>query len=134
MKVLFACLADYAKADRQGKLDITGVFDRIQTKGFPARVAQMFLVFRLLFEFDDHGKPHRAAMLLVDQDGKEHAKLKGEFGTIERVPPGRFAAVNQIFQINDIIFPKAGRFKFVIRADDEEVDVPFEVVGPGSGK
>lgn len=127
MKVLFACLADHAEASQSGKLNIMGVFDNIQARRFPAAHPQMFLVFRLLADFDDYSKPHRVTVKLIDQDGKVLAELQAQAGLSERVPPGQFVTLNQIIKLNNVIFPKAGRFDFVVTADGEETRVPFEV-------
>ena len=127
MKVMFACLADHAQADQQGKLNIMGVFDRIQAGRFPARHPQMFLVFRLLLDADDNAKPHRLTIVLRDADHREAAKFEADLA-MHTIEAGEFVTINQMIRLADVTFIKPGRYVFAIRADqEEEVTVPFDV-------
>lgn len=127
MRLMFACLADHADVSQQGKLNIIGIFDRINALQFPAQQRSMFLVFRLMTDFDDNRKKHSLHIVLRDADHKEAAKIQAEMETAY-VQPGAFASHNQIIQLNDVIFTKPGRYVFALTVDSEpEISVPFDV-------
>ena len=129
MKVLLACLADYANADQAGnKLNVMGIFDVIRSKEFPARHPKMCLVFRLMFEQEDSGKAHKLSVVLRDADHREYQRLdeKIEAGA---VPSGEFVSANQIIEMVDVVFAKPGRYHFALRPDNEaEFRVPLRLV------
>lgn len=128
MKVMMACLADHAGAEQVGnKLNVNGIFDRIMGSKFPMRHAKMFLVFRLMFEYEDGNKSHKVTITLRDADGKEYQRIEANIET-GAIAPGDFVSTNQIIELADAVFVKAGRYHFGLKADDEpEVGVPFEV-------
>lgn len=128
MHLQFACIADHAEVSQQGKLSISGIFDRIAGPAFPLRLPKMVLVFRLMAVFDDNHKKHRLNIVLRDADHKEAAKIQADLESTY-VPPGGFASHNQIVQVNDVVFAAPGRYTFALRVDDNpEVEVPFDVV------
>jgi hypothetical protein len=127
MEVMFACLADHALADAQGKLSISGIFDRIGCSQFPARQGKMFLVFRTMHEYKDSTKTFPLSIVFRDADRKVLFSIDGEIkaGTVQ---PGRFGTLNHIVELNDIIFPEGGRYEFAVRAGKSpENVVPFDV-------
>lgn len=130
MKVMFACLADYASADQQGgKLNVMGVFDRINTTAFPARHQKMYLVLRLMFEYEDSGRPHTVEFALRDADHKVHLGAQGEIPAAPEVRPGDFTTINQIVELVDLVFTHPGRYHFAVIADGVEVvQIPFDMV------
>ena len=45
------------------------------------------------------------------------------------MPPGAFVSHNQIIEMGNVIFTKAGRYTFALSVDkDPEIEVPFDVV------
>jgi hypothetical protein len=128
MRVVFACLADHADVSQSGKLNISGIFDRIRTSAFPARQATMFFVIRLMAGFEDNHTKHSMTIVLRDADHNESAKLTAEMET-PYVPPGGFVGHNQIIRLNDVVFAAAGRYTFAVKVDSEpEIEIPFEVL------
>jgi hypothetical protein len=129
MKVAFACVAEHAEVvDKTGKLSISGIFDRIFTKSFPAVHPQMCLVFRLLCEYEDTLSGHILVTKLQDPDGKELAHMKAMV-QVSAVAPGDFATINQIYRLVNVGFPKPGRYRFSVQiGDEEEVRVPLTMV------
>lgn len=132
MRVMFACLADHATADSAGKLSINGIFDKIGSTAFPARHSQMFLVLRLMFEFDDSGRTHAVEIVLRDADGREYFRGRGDIASVQ-VGPGEFSTSNQILAFRDLVFTAPGRYEFAILANGIEVAaVPFDLLlAPG---
>ena len=126
MKVMFACLCDHAAADSQGKLSVNGIFDRINAPGFPTRHGKMFLVFRLMFEYEDNDKAHSFTFSLVDADNRKYLEAEADLQH-PRVLPGQFLTFNQIVELNDVVIAKPGRYTFVLEADGQEAfRVPFD--------
>jgi hypothetical protein len=115
VKISFACLADHATVDAIGKLTISGVFDRIMANAFPVAHRSMFLVCRVQLEYGDSGKKIPIRLRILDEDNKMAAELTGEMQTAQAIPPGRFVGMNLILQLNDLIFPKPGRYKIELQ-------------------
>lgn len=127
MRVLFACLADHADASAAGKLNVAGIFDRIGCRSFPARHGKMFFVFRLMAEFEDSGQAISITVRLRDEDSIAVREFKGTI-MCPAVVPGEFTTFNQIFELNDTVFERAGRYTFAVQISDlPEVDVPFVI-------
>jgi hypothetical protein len=128
MKVLFACVCDYANADSSGKLSVNGIFDRIIASSLPAGVPRMNLVFRLAFEYEDNDKQNQISFALIDADGRPHLEAQGAIDHA-RVLPGAFLTLNHIVEFEQTVLAEAGRYTFVLKADGVEAfRVPFDVV------
>lgn len=128
MKVMFACVADHAWVDPSGKLNVSGIFDRIASAGFPVQHPKMFLVFRLMMEYEDNDKPHKISFDLTDEDGQSMFNATAEVQAEQRVLPGEFATTNQIVELNNLVITHRGRYQFVFSSDGEEAfRVPFRV-------
>lgn len=129
MKIQFACLADQANVDTRGKLNVTGVFDRILAPSFPVQQHSMFLVIRMQLEFSDNQKVNQIHVVLRDEDNKVYWRADGQVQHGD-VLPGSFMSANQILELRGVVFDVAGRYEFVLTADDEPpVLVPF-IVAP----
>lgn len=127
MKVLFACLADYASEDASRKLNLMGIFDTVQAKQFPALHPRMFFVFRLMVEHDDGGEKGKLTVVMRDDDHQELQRLEAQF-QVHAVPPGEFGVQNLIMELNGLVFPQAGRYHVAVKVDGQpEVQVPLKV-------
>ena len=120
MKIAFACLADHASADAMGKLSVNGVFDVIRAASFPVRHRSMYLLCRVRLEYSDANKKLPIAVRLLDEDGVKGAEITGLIESQGVVPPGRFATHNLILHLQDLVFPKAGRYRIEISGDEGE--------------
>lgn len=89
MKVMFACVADQAWVDQSGKLSVSGIFDRITASAFPAHHGKMFLVFRLMLEYEDNDKPHSITFSLTDADGQSMFRANADVKAEKRVLASR---------------------------------------------
>lgn len=127
MRIMFACTSDHASVEQSGKLNVSGIFDRINATGFPTQVPKLCLVFRLLFDYDDNDKENSLEFSLEDADGQKLMEASAQIKH-DRVLPGAFATANQIFEMNNMIIAHEGRYKFVFIADGERAfEVPFDV-------
>lgn len=121
MEIDFAVLADAATVDASGKLNVLGVFDRIQAREFPARHGRIALVLRFSAGVDEAGS-HEVGIRLVSPDDRELLRLDGrmELGAAPRtVPEG--IKMPQVLNLDGITFPAPGRFTFRISVDGEEI-------------
>ena len=69
MQVKLAVLADYANVTAEGKLNILGIFDRINLVQVPAVHPQMHLVLRLEARAAERDRVHRVEIRLHDPQG-----------------------------------------------------------------
>jgi hypothetical protein len=118
VKVSLALLADCANISREGKLNILGIFDRINAKSLPAIHPQMQLVMTLEADRGDADKGHKLGIELIDADGAKLLSMNGDlkFG---QPPPGEQVRINHIIQLNNIRFEHFGSFEFKILINDE---------------
>jgi hypothetical protein len=127
MQVKLALLADYANITAEGKLNILGIFDRVQVAQLPAVHPQMQFVLRLEAKPADKDKQHTLELRLHDPDGDTVFDIRGEM-----VPrgggPTQTIATNQIITINNLALEKAGGYTFVVFVDDSlKAEVPLVV-------
>lgn len=129
MRVLIAALCDHANVAQPGdKLNLMGVFDTIGAAKFPAVHPVTALALRLQFDYEDRSSAHTLEVVIVNQDGREFAKIEGEVQTPE-IPPGGRVTSNQVFVLQQLLFQTADRFSIVIRWDGEEKQrLPLDVV------
>lgn len=134
MRIDLALLADAATVDSSGKLNILGVFDRIDTRGFPAQHGRIALVLRFRGDFNDAGQ-HHLRMRLAAPGGQEIAAVEGE---LELGPPPQPTVpihIPHIINMDGIVFGVPGTYSFDVYLDGEhEVSVPLTVSGPGAGR
>lgn len=127
MQVKLALLADYANITAEGKLNILGIFDRVQVARLPATHPQMQFVLRVEARPADKDKPHTLELRLHDPDGETIFDIRGEM-----VPrggePTQTVATNQIITINNLNFVKAGGYTFTVYVDAHlRAEVPLVV-------
>ena len=77
MEVDLALLADAATIDGSGKLNILGIFDRLQTSAFPTRHPRLSLVLRFSAGVHEVGT-HEVGITLKAPDGSEVVRIDGE--------------------------------------------------------
>lgn len=130
MRVVLAAVADHAAVGDQGKLSVIGIFDKIHATGKgPFAHHQMVFVFRLQVESEDQNTEHRIAVELLDMDFRPLLKLNNTI-KVGRIKPGEFGHANQIFNLQNLVLPKFGRYRFRVTIDslEEPHDTVFEVV------
>lgn len=128
MQIKLAVLADYANVTAEGKLNILGIFDRINVSELPAVHPQMQFIIRIEAHPAEKDRLHTIEVRLHDPDGQTVFELKGEM-----VPRGGAAgqtiAANQIITINNLSLTQAGEYGFVVFIDNDlKTEVPLTVV------
>jgi hypothetical protein len=130
MQVPLALLADYANVSAEGKLNVMGAFDVINARRFPARHAQMHLVFRLEANPAEAGSKKSLEIKLMAEDGQMLLSLAAEL-TLEAkglVPIGETLRSNHIIGLQNVKFEKAGAYQFAILInEDVKAIVPLKV-------
>lgn len=123
-----AVLADCANVSQDGKINIMGIFEFIRTNKLPVVHPQMQFVLVLKGDSADANREHRLTIELIDEDGR---KIFGMDGTMNfGLPPqGQGVHLNQIIQINNIRFERAGRYDFKIIVNNEvRGSVPLSII------
>ncbi len=128
MEITQALLADYANIAEGGKLNVLGIFSNIYATNFPANHPQMRLIFMWEAHHVECGKTKQIEIELCDADGKKIFSIGGEF----KIPEGKSGKSiygNQIVELNNVRFEKAGEYVFnIIINGEHKTEAPFEVV------
>ncbi|OVE80767.1 hypothetical protein BVY04_05020 [bacterium M21] len=125
MKVKLAVLADYANTTNDGKLNIMGIFGRIQSAKFPARHLQCHVVISCLTNEFDLGKKFPYRVRMMDADGNTLMKLEGNVAVAANGP---VRDVNLNLRLNEMMFPQPGDYEFLIDiGETQSWAIPFAV-------
>ena len=128
MNVTLAVLADYANVSQDGKLNILGVFQEVNPVGFPAAVAQMFLVVSFEASAAEVGTQMNIRIALLEADGTEVMGMEGPIVVEPSPRPGSRAFINQIVALQGLTFQNSGDYAFHILVNgDEKRAVPLRV-------
>ncbi len=126
MQVKLAVLADYANVTGDGKLNILGIFDRINLMQIPAAHPQMHLVLRIEAHPAEVGRAHAIEIRLQDPEGTVIFEVKGEI--VPHGEAGRVVSTNQILTLNNLQLEKIGDYRFVVLInDDMKSEIPLAV-------
>lgn len=124
MRLDFAFLADAADSPPGGKLYILGAgFDTIHSRNFPCIHSQISLVMRIILNPVEVEKPHKAAVQLIDADGKDIIS-KIEVNIVAPHPgstPVREVGLGIVNNLKDIKFERPGQYSFEILLDGVNV-------------
>ena len=114
MRIPMAFLADEANISQEGKLNVLGIFDRIQSAEFPVVHPRMVFAFRVQAEFADGGRSFPVVVRLLDDADGVMFEAAGEINP-PIVPPGEFSTANQVFTLVGLTFPLPGMYRFIVR-------------------
>lgn len=134
MDIDLALLADAATIDAGGKLNILGVFDRLNARSFPARHGRVALVLRFSAGLHEAGE-HTVDIVLKDPDGEEVVHLDGQV----QLGPGPMHAggeirVPHVLNLDGLVFEQPGRYSFDLRVDGEHLRSVSLTVSDVSGE
>jgi hypothetical protein len=121
-----AVLADYANVTADGKLNILGIFDRINLMQVPAIHPQMHLVLRLEVHPAERERSHNIEIRLHDPQGITIFEVNGEIR-----PHGDSAqpiSSNQVLTLNNLQLEKIGDYNFSIFINNDlKSELPLHV-------
>jgi hypothetical protein len=129
MQIQVAVVCD-AATENNGKLNLLGAFDGIQTQQLPATHPQCAIALRMIFNKVEEGA-HKLRFNFVDEDGK--SIMQGislpEVPFHVRVPDdSHFLTINFIVSIQQLRFEKAGLYSIDVAIDGrQEVGIPLIV-------
>ncbi len=128
MELDFGLLADAATVDGSGKLNVLGVFDRIQAREFPARHGRLSLVLRFSAGVGEAGS-HQVEIRLRGPSDRELLRLDGRLdlggGTREAREGIR---IPHVLNLDGITFPEAGTYFFDVRCDGRALlSIPLQL-------
>jgi len=127
MEVTLALLADYANVTREGKLNLLGLFERINAPTLPWTHPQMQLV--LVFEASpaEYDTTKNAEIKLLDADGNTKFTISSEL-KVPREKSGRSVSINGIIAINNLRFDTEGDYAFhILIGGDDKKRIPLRV-------
>src|SRR3954469_18654539 len=132
MQVKLALLADYANVTAEGKLNILGIFDRINVPELPVVHPQMHLILRLEAHSAERNRPHSVEIRLHDPDGQTIFEVTGDM--VPQGIAGQTVSTNQILTLNNLQLTKTGGYNFVVLVNNDlKSEVMLEVeVAPAS--
>ncbi len=134
MKLLAFLAADYANIEQSGKLNVMGIFNDINAAQFPAKRPSMHIVVKLGAELGETNATRHVTIKLIDEDGYELVNLSRDIELGSRVA-GRMPEFNFIVGLNDIVFPRPGRYEFVVLVDNDskgEIPIYLNEVSPSA--
>lgn len=128
MEIKIAVLADAANVSREGKLNVTGIFNRINAGEFPLTWPLLVLVIRLEAHASESGR-HSLKVRVADEDGGEVTAMDGEMHVPRAKDRSRAVTAQFILGIQNARFQKPGTYSFDILIDGRfETTVPLHVV------
>lgn len=136
MQLMLASLCDFA-ADYQGKLCLTGAFDSIWSRKFPAEHPQCSVAVRLMLNESDAGH-HTLELQYIDPDGQPvsigHQPPRIQF-TVRQLPPQSFfLSQNIVCNFHRLPIPGPGMYEIRILIDSEIVAaLPLQVIAMPEG-
>ncbi len=111
MKARFSLICDAANISQEGKLNVLGAFNTIQTAAVPAMHASLTYVASLEVDSMDVGRDHVLELRYVNEDGRVLAPpLRTGFRIEGRAEPGHVEAQSLLLRISPMTVPSEGKF------------------------
>ena len=114
MDVTLGLLADAANTTENGKLNVLGVFSKINPTAFPTQVPAMQIVLRFEADSVERGERKALEIRLVDQDGGELLKVEGNLDIPAEAPGGAPVEMQTIIGLAGVTFQRPGPHAFVV--------------------
>ena len=128
LRIALSAIADTANISKEGKLNITGIFNSINVAGFPAAHPSMVLVFVIEGERSEAQSEHKLKVDLIDEDGNHVIpSIEGNIRFAD-IPPSGSIHAPQILHLVNVQFKKEGHHEFKIIINGEvRASVPINI-------
>jgi hypothetical protein len=123
VELIMALVCDRAVTNKEGKLDLHGVFNDLFAPGFPARQERLVLVLGLEWDRSDEGR-FTFKVDLLDPTGRPVMTLDGHTDVDRRGPDQPPARTRLIMPLKDIVFLAPGPHRFTVRVKGQELRGP----------
>ena len=123
MELIMALMCEDARTNPDGKLDIHGVFNDLFAPGFPARQPRMVLVMGIEWDRNDDGR-YKFLVDLEDSTGRPVLTLDGHTDVDRRSPERPPARTRLIMPLEQVVFPKPGAYRCVLRLNGVRLQGP----------
>src|ERR1700743_3529294 len=129
MNIQTAVLCD-AATDMNGRLNLLGAFDAIQTAQLPAIIPQCSIALRVTFNKVEEGS-HKLRINFVDEDGKPIMQAIEIPFSVVMPEDAYFITINYIVGLQQLRFLKAGLYSVDAAIDArQEASIPLVVKSP----
>jgi len=115
MDLTLSLICDDARERPDGRIDVVGAYDELTAPGFPAVQSRMTVVFVMEWADDETGVQSFRADL-VDGTGERILTIEGETQVAPRAPGQARRRTRLIQPLQQIIFPRAGQYRFELLA------------------
>jgi hypothetical protein len=123
VELILALVCDRAVANKEGKLDVYGVFNDLFAPGFPARQERMVFVATIEWDRSDEGR-FSFKVDLVDPTGRPVLTLDGHTDVDKRRADQTPARTRLIMPLKDVVFVAPGAHRFMVRVKGNELRGP----------
>lgn len=120
MEMDILVVADYANVAEGGKLNVMGMFKRINAHNFPALHPEMYLVAKLSASPAEAGQTRKFRVKLLDADGQNEIVNWERDIKVPESKGGERIEIHQLLRLRSILFPKAGVYQFYFLVDNDE--------------
>jgi hypothetical protein len=119
---LSAFICDDARIAHDGRLELSGVFNELYAPDFPARQERLVLVAVLVWDAHEKGRVE----FRVDLEGPGGTNVYTVEGHTEVTPraAGAPPKTQLVLPLHNVMFPSAGRYRFVFQVADQRAFGP----------
>jgi hypothetical protein len=134
VEVTLSVLADGANTTAEGKLNLLGIFQTINTMSVPYQHPQMYLVLSCILSPGERGTNQGIKVVLVDPDGAFVGNPPEMQIHIPADLSGLTPTFNLILALNNLVFPRFGPYVFdVLINNSSRARIPLVVQPPPPG-
>jgi len=127
MEVALALLTDYANVTREGKLNLLGLFNRINAPTLPWTHPQMQLALSFEASPAEYDTTKNVQIKLLDADGNTKFAISSDL-KVPREKSGRSVSINTIIAINNLRLDTEGDYAFhILIGGDDKKSIPLRV-------
>lgn len=132
MDVRLGLLAEYASVATDGKLNVLGIFDQLNSPTFPAGLPIFYVVVSFSVGPAEFDVEKKVLIILHDADNNELLRMEQSATVARPTIPGIRATLNVVSGFAGIAFAKPGNFQFSVVVDGRtEAAIPLYVTRIG---